>query len=195
MHPGKYSDKSKEINVTVLFSLCLNSPRSDATTRYKVTPVDVDTLRLVRRERGEKNALVRYYNAGDVEALKQRLKQDPSSPKKTGEKILAETEFGQTLTSAPSLPGISKAKMKEESLSRAKNKGKSPAKQNEDVSESIEKAPSSSKPKKSPVKKNYDGPGEFCVCDLRACVHLRFMYNHLRSYQYIYDIITACHYL
>ncbi len=47
--------------------------------------------------------------------------------------------------------------MKEESLSRAKNKGKSPAKQNEDVvSESIEKAPSSSKPKKSPVKNNYD---------------------------------------
>ncbi len=47
--------------------------------------------------------------------------------------------------------------MKEESLSRAKNKGKSPAKQNEDVvSESIKKAPSSSKPKKLPVKKNYD---------------------------------------
>ena len=47
--------------------------------------------------------------------------------------------------------------MKEESLSRAKNKGKSPAKQNEDVVlESKKRAPSSSKPKKSPVKKNYD---------------------------------------
>ncbi len=56
-----------------------------------MTPVDVDTLRLVRREGGEKNALVKYYNTGDVEALEQRLKQDPSSPKKTGGKILAET--------------------------------------------------------------------------------------------------------
>ncbi len=36
----------------------------------------------------------------------------------------------------------------------------------------------------------------FVICVLAfICVHLRFMYNHLRSYQYIYDIITACHYL
>ncbi len=36
----------------------------------------------------------------------------------------------------------------------------------------------------------------FVICVLAfICVHLRFMYNHLRSYQYIYDIITVCHYL
>ncbi|KAK0436177.1 uncharacterized protein EV420DRAFT_1770362 [Desarmillaria tabescens] len=66
--------------------------RSDATKRYRVKPVDLDTLRPVRTERGYKNSLVRYYDTGDVEALEQQLKQDPSlskvhtSPKKTVKK-------------------------------------------------------------------------------------------------------------
>lgn len=66
--------------------------RSDATKRYSVKPVDLDTLRPIRSERGYMNALVRYYNIRDVEALEQRLKQDPSlskahtSPKKTVKK-------------------------------------------------------------------------------------------------------------
>lgn len=66
--------------------------RSDATKRYSVKPVDLDTLRPIRSERGYMNALVRYYNVRDVEALEQRLKQDPSlskthtSPKKTVKK-------------------------------------------------------------------------------------------------------------
>lgn len=66
--------------------------RSDATKRYSVKPVDLDTLRPIRSERGYMNALVRYYDIRDVEALEQRLKQDPSlskahtSPKKTVKK-------------------------------------------------------------------------------------------------------------
>ncbi|KAK0432371.1 hypothetical protein EV421DRAFT_1742341 [Armillaria borealis] len=129
--------------------------RSDATKRYKVKPVDLDTLRPVHTERGEKTALVKYYNTGDVEALEQRLKQGPSlskkTVKKTGGKISAEMDFGDASQKSPSLPGTSKGKTKEdsddkiiESLRRAKNKGKSPVKQNDDVvSESIKKAPSS----------------------------------------------------
>ncbi|PBK82562.1 hypothetical protein ARMGADRAFT_1090277 [Armillaria gallica] len=140
--------------------------RSEATTRYKVKPIDLDTLLPVRTERGDKNVVVKYYNTGEVEALEQRLKQ-AKVPKrtvtKTGGKISAETDFGdsvQASTSAPPLPGTSKGKKKEDSNeppSRAKNKGKSPAKQNDDVvSKSGKTVPSSSKPKKSPVKKNYD---------------------------------------
>ncbi len=55
-------------------------------------PVDLDTLRPIRSERGYMNALVRYYDIRDVEALEQRLKQNPSllkahtSPKKTVKK-------------------------------------------------------------------------------------------------------------
>ncbi|KAK0231253.1 hypothetical protein IW262DRAFT_470963 [Armillaria fumosa] len=66
--------------------------RSDATKRYSVKPVDLDTLRPIRSERGYMNALVRYYDIRDVEALEQRLKEDPSlskvhtSPKKTVKK-------------------------------------------------------------------------------------------------------------
>lgn len=66
--------------------------RSDATKRYSVKPVDLDTLRPIRSERGYMNALVRYYDIRDVEALEQRLKQNPSlskahtSPKKTVKK-------------------------------------------------------------------------------------------------------------
>ncbi|KAK0220747.1 hypothetical protein EDD85DRAFT_863367, partial [Armillaria nabsnona] len=137
--------------------------RSDATTMYKVKPVDLDTLRLVRTERGDTNVVVKYYNRAEVEALEQRLKQTKvpkKTAKKTGGKISAETDFGDSSTSAPPLPGTSKEKTKEDSdepPSRAKNKGKSPVKQNDDVvSESGKKVPSSSKPKKSPVKKNYD---------------------------------------
>ncbi|PBK68135.1 hypothetical protein ARMSODRAFT_976394 [Armillaria solidipes] len=145
----------------------------DATKRYEVKSIDLDTLRPVHMERGEKNMLVKHYNTRDIEALEQRLKQDPSSSKvhtslekamkRTEGKISAITDYGdpsqkvQTSTSEPSLPGTSKGKMKEESLSQDKDKGKSPAKQHDDiVSESIKKVPSSSKPKKSPVKRNYD---------------------------------------
>ncbi|KAK0498324.1 hypothetical protein EDD18DRAFT_84600 [Armillaria luteobubalina] len=66
--------------------------RNDATKRYSVKPVDLDTLRPVRSERGYMNTLVRYYDIRDVEALEQRLKKDPSlskahtSPKKTVKK-------------------------------------------------------------------------------------------------------------
>ncbi len=99
------------------------------------------------------------------------MKQDPSSSKvrpkkamkKTGGNILAETDLGDSLqnvqasTSEPSLPGTSKGKMKEESPSRAKNKGKSPPKQKSgDDNEVIKKAPSAFKPKILPVKRNYD---------------------------------------
>ncbi len=107
--------------------------------------------------------VVKYYNTGEVEVLEQRLKQTKVPKRivtKTGGKISAETDFGdsvQTSTSAPPLPGTSKGKKKEdlnESPSRAKNKGKSLAKQNDDVvSKSGKTVPSSSKPKKS---QNYD---------------------------------------
>ncbi|KAK0220763.1 hypothetical protein EDD85DRAFT_984164 [Armillaria nabsnona] len=137
--------------------------RSEATKRYKVKIVDLDTLRPVRTERGEKNAVVKYYNTGEVEALEQRLKQKKvpkKTAKKTGGKISAETDFGDSSTSAPPLPGTSKGKTKEdsnESPGRAKNMGKSPAKQNDGVvSASGKTVPSSSKPKKSPVENNYD---------------------------------------
>ncbi|KAK0490558.1 hypothetical protein IW261DRAFT_20639 [Armillaria novae-zelandiae] len=66
--------------------------RSNATKKYNVKPVDLDTLRPIRSERGYKNTLVRYYGIRDVEALEQRLKKDPllskvhTSPKKTVKK-------------------------------------------------------------------------------------------------------------
>ncbi|KAK0184412.1 hypothetical protein F5146DRAFT_1075499 [Armillaria mellea] len=141
--------------------------RSEAMKRYRVRTVDLDTLHHVRTERGDKNALVKYYNTGDVEALEQQLKQDPSPKKKTakkkGEKSLAVTELEdsvQASTSTPSLPGTSKGKMKEDSNEapgRVKKNGKSPAKQkSKDDNVDSEKAPSSSKPRKSRVKRSYD---------------------------------------